>query len=118
MLLRIFCIIFTLSYNVCGNQSYKQTGNVLNKHLYDNALERGLVCNDGSPGGYYLQENPESNLWIFFQQGGGWCYDEKTCRNRITLPLSLGLHPDLISSKNWPPIKYNLKAYLTTCSNT
>ena len=71
MLFQIFCVIFTFSYNVCGTQSFKQTGNgnVLNKHLYDNALERGLVCNDGSPGGYYIQENPESNLWVFFQQG-------------------------------------------------
>ena len=36
----------------------------------------GLSCVDGSPGGYYVSLAEEgSDTWLFFQQGGGWCYD-------------------------------------------
>ncbi len=39
--------------------------------------DRKLVCNDGSPGGYYIRLAPgaatdeEKNTWVFFQEGGG-----------------------------------------------
>ena len=56
---------------------------------------------DGSPSGYYYSRVDDSNKWLIFQQGGGWCFDETSCWLRIGLPLSLGIHSELISSKNW-----------------
>ena len=55
----------------------------LKLHLFENASDRGLVCNDGSPSGYYIDyAAQDSNKWLFFQQGGGWCYDEASCLTR------------------------------------
>ena len=55
----------------------------LELHLFENASDLGLVCNDGSPSGYYIDyAEQESNKWLFFQQGGGWCYDEASCLTR------------------------------------
>jgi len=41
------------------------------------------VCVDGSPAGYYWQEgDQDSSMWIIDMQGGGWCYNEKSCAKR------------------------------------
>lgn len=51
-------------------------------------------CNDGSPAGYYWKPSATgSSTWIVFQEGGGWCFDAKSCSER---PSSL------TSSKGWP----------------
>ena len=43
---------------------------------YYSSTKLGLSCVDGSPGGYYVSLAEEgSDTWLFFQQGGGWCYD-------------------------------------------
>jgi hypothetical protein len=53
------------------------------------------VCLDGSPGGYYFRKglNEGATKWIFYLEGGGWCYDEGLCVERSN--TSLG------SSKFW-----------------
>ena len=99
----IFCCFYSLVVVDC---SQEKPGTVLDLYHHENAEERSLLCNDGTPGGYYAKFNDNSDLWIFYQQGGGWCYDESTCKERITDHLAIGLHPKLISSKNWPTMKY------------
>ena len=48
-----------------------------------------IFCNDGSSGGYYFRpaaedaSEAERATWIFHQQGGGWCWDDVSCRRRI-----------------------------------
>jgi hypothetical protein len=65
----------------------------LNLHLFDTTSFPLAVCNDGSPSGFYIKTSPSmSNLWIIFQQGGDWCYDEASCKLRTG---------DLTSSRNW-----------------
>ena len=57
-------------------------------------------CIDGTPNGYYLSENRNSNNWIFYFDGGGFCNGttvEKTiesCYNRSFTKKG--------SSKDWP----------------
>ena len=105
----LFCFYFIVvngcNTNYCPTQENK-IGVVLDLFQHENAEEKSLLCNDGTPGGFYAKFNENSDLWIFYQEGGGWCYDESTCKERITDPLAFGLHPELISSKNWPTIKY------------
>ena len=74
----------------------------LNLQTHSNAEEKGLVCNDGSPGGYYSNLNENSNVWLFFQRGGGWCYDEKSCIQRIINNIGIIGTDELISSNHWP----------------
>ena len=61
-----------------------------------------------------MNENSNSNLWVFYQKGGGWCYDESSCKKRITNNLAIGIVNDLISSKLWPPVQYNMKGIFQT----
>jgi hypothetical protein len=63
--------------------------------MTDAAQEKGAVCLDGSPGGYYLRKglNEGASKWIFYLEGGGWCYNEGLCVERSN--TSLG------SSKFW-----------------
>ena len=57
----------------------------LELHLYEDAEENKLLCNDGSPAGYYLRPAPEDaediarNRWIFYLEGGGWCWNVTQC---------------------------------------
>jgi O-palmitoleoyl-L-serine hydrolase len=53
------------------------------------------VCNDGTPAGYYFSPSPSGSAdWVVHQQGGGWCFDAASCRERS---------PSLTSSKAWAP---------------
>lgn len=70
----------------------------------DRTLERvnidvpTAVCNDGSPAAYYFEaatEPAQAHIWVFQQEGGGWCWDAKTCAGRAAAT------PALVSSKTW-----------------
>ena len=39
----------------------------LKLEVHTEALDKDLVCNDGSPGGYYAHFQEGANLWLFFQ---------------------------------------------------
>ncbi|CAG9825104.1 unnamed protein product [Phaedon cochleariae] len=43
---------------------------------------RSITCNDGSQAGFYLRKSQSSKKWIIFLEGGWYCYDSHTCRNR------------------------------------
>jgi len=64
------------------------------KILLTDAAEKGAVCLDGSPGGFYYRKGSVNN-WIVFHQGGGWCASDQDCFSRS--------QTDLGSSKNWGP---------------
>jgi len=55
------------------------------------------VCNDGTQAGYYISLRPCKFGWIFFLQGGWWCYDIPTCAARWQDS------PSLMSNKYWSP---------------
>ncbi|XP_066583261.1 palmitoleoyl-protein carboxylesterase NOTUM [Prorops nasuta] len=57
---------------------------------------RSITCNDGSQAGFYLRKSHGSKRWIVFLEGGWYCYDYKTCRNRW-----LRLR-HLMTSTQWP----------------
>jgi len=39
------------------------------------------VCNDGSPGAYYLRPGlPGSRRWLVYLDGAGWCWDDESCK--------------------------------------
>ncbi|KAK2579611.1 hypothetical protein KPH14_010902 [Odynerus spinipes] len=57
---------------------------------------RSITCNDGSQAGFYLRKSHGSKRWIIFLEGGWYCYDHKSCRNRW---LKLR---HLMTSTQWP----------------
>ncbi|KAK1127267.1 hypothetical protein K0M31_003811 [Melipona bicolor] len=57
---------------------------------------RSITCNDGSQAGFYLRKSHGSKRWIIFLEGGWYCYDHKSCRNRW-----LRLR-HLMTSTQWP----------------
>lgn len=61
--------------------------------LFDLKKYPNAICNDGTPSGMYVQPSSSgSNLWIIFQQGGGWCWNKQSCEGRSG---------NLVSSKGW-----------------
>lgn len=57
---------------------------------------RSITCNDGSQAGFYLRKSQGSKRWIIFLEGGWYCYDHRSCRNRW-----LRLR-HLMTSTQWP----------------
>ncbi|XP_066291598.1 palmitoleoyl-protein carboxylesterase NOTUM-like isoform X2 [Branchiostoma lanceolatum] len=55
-----------------------------------------VTCNDGSPAGYYLRRSHGSKRWLLFLEGGWYCFDQASCRNRWANMANL------MSSKRWP----------------
>lgn len=55
----------------------------------------GAACLDGSPYGFYWQQGAgmDAYNWMFYFQGGGWCYDAGDCYGRA--------HTNLGSSTKW-----------------
>ena len=43
-----------------------------------------------------------SNVWLFFQRGGGWCYDEISCIERFINNIGVVGTTELVSSNQWP----------------
>lgn len=62
-----FVVVFALiADNAWFTQA--QTGN-WTKILMTDAVNKGAVCLDGSPGGFYIRHGDPDN-WIIFHQGG------------------------------------------------
>jgi len=57
--------------------------------------EPDLVCNDGSPAGYYLYTTGSSD-WVIGLDGGFWCFDQYSCLWRAKNQQYL------TSSTKWP----------------
>jgi len=49
-------------------------------------IDPDAVCNDGTPGMYYFSPGTGAgaNLWLVYLEGGYWCYDEASCKERYT----------------------------------
>lgn len=96
-----FCVVALANFALFARAEV-----VLDLVFHEEAAEKELVCNDGTPGGYYIRRSPEDatedekSTWIFHQQGGGWCYDDITCKDRIF--YSAIFWQLFISSKYWP----------------
>jgi len=47
-------------------------------------VNREAVCNDGTPAAYYFRPGYGSGAssWVIRLQGGGWCWDEESCKTR------------------------------------
>ncbi|XP_066155966.1 palmitoleoyl-protein carboxylesterase NOTUM [Euwallacea fornicatus] len=60
---------------------------------------RSITCNDGSQAGFYLRKSSHSKRWIIFLEGGWYCYDHHSCRNRWIKQRHY------MTSSNWPETK-------------
>ncbi|XP_078342929.1 uncharacterized protein LOC144628666 [Oculina patagonica] len=98
------------------NRTTSRKEGVYELHLLPNASEKGAVCLDGSPPGYYLRNgtNLEKSKWIIFFQGGAWCHDIDSCYQRSYTALGSSTcfrrhlhHEGLLSNQ----IKYNPDFY-------
>jgi len=69
------------------------------------------VCNDGTASGYYYRKSSTgSNVWIVFQEGGGWCWDAYSCSQRSG---------DHISSSHWnSTVSFPLGSIFSTAIGT
>lgn len=54
-----------------------------------------LTCNDGSSAGYYFRRGTNTNHWIVYLEGGGYCWDTTSCNARWRR------RPALMSSTRW-----------------
>jgi len=62
----------------------------------------GAMCLDGSPAAYYFHaaSKPEdSDKWVLFFEGGGWCYEEEDCAERAT--TELGSSTQMSKTTDW-----------------
>ncbi|KAK5650413.1 hypothetical protein RI129_001442 [Pyrocoelia pectoralis] len=57
---------------------------------------RSITCNDGSQAGFYLRKSHSSKTWIIYLEGGWYCYDQQTCRNRWVRQRHF------MTSSHWP----------------
>ena len=76
--------------------------NSMDLHLLPKGLS-GAHALDGSPTAYYFAQGASATTWVIFMQGGGACYDEKSCtaRSKTSLGTSTVLpakHPGAESS--------------------
>ncbi|KAL1541895.1 [Wnt protein] O-palmitoleoyl-L-serine hydrolase [Salvia divinorum] len=68
----------------------------LNATFITDAIAKGAVCLDGTPGAYYFAKGfgDGINSWMIYLPGGGWCNSKEVCLNRSST--------DLGSNKNVP----------------
>ena len=78
---RLFFAALVAAGVAAAAQSFSGGANTLELVLLDRAKYPLAVCNDGSMAGYYFRKGT-SNMFIVHQEGGGWCYDAKSCQGR------------------------------------
>lgn len=73
------------------------TGAQFTLYKFPQAAYPNAVCLDGTQAGVYFQPGfgADANKWMFYFQGGGWCYSVADCVGRSK--TSLG------SSSGWAP---------------
>ncbi|XP_057786727.1 pectin acetylesterase 8-like [Salvia miltiorrhiza] len=73
----------------------------VNVTFITDAIAKGAVCLDGSPGAYYFAQGFEDGVdnWIVYLPGGAWCNSKDDCLRRSKSGGADGLG----SSKNAPP---------------
>ncbi|XP_053604453.1 palmitoleoyl-protein carboxylesterase NOTUM [Plodia interpunctella] len=55
-----------------------------------------FTCNDGTPAGYYIRRGSNTQHWVVYLEGGGYCWDTASCGSRWRR------RPGLMSSSRWP----------------
>lgn len=63
------------------------------------------LCTDGTAAGYYWKPAASAaanSTWIFYLEGGGWCFSEESCQERCGPPSAPNTHDPLCSSASWP----------------
>ena len=83
-------VLLTLSDRGC-----EQGTNFALYHLYGYT---DALCNDGSAGGFYYapwSDPAKQNIWLFYLEGGSWCYSNSSCAERKNLM------PQLTTSNMW-----------------
>lgn len=50
---------------------------------------KSSLCNDGSPANYYIRNTNKSKTWIIQLEGGFFCYDKNTCKQRFRNSFNL-----------------------------
>ena len=83
--MKLLCCIFISAVSLLPSCAAAEVR--LELRLYDPlaTLDPLLVCNDGSPGGYYYREattREDGDKWIFYLEGGGWCWNQTSCVRR------------------------------------
>eukprot|EP01084_Bolivina_argentea_P181765 313878_1 len=75
----VFLLVFYGLFAIGFNQPTNIGKSVL---LTEAAQKNGAVCLDGSPGNYYFAPGSETKKYLFFLEGGGWCFNENSCWSR------------------------------------
>lgn len=78
----------------------------------------GASCRDGSPAGFFVQNNASSNNLLIYLAGGGACFNDITCSNNPasasnSLPQNIGIL-DSIDQRN--PVNSWNKIYVPYCT--
>ncbi|KAG6404271.1 hypothetical protein SASPL_136517 [Salvia splendens] len=89
----LYVLVFIISH-VDGQNASQQ----LSITFIADAITKGAVCLDGTPGAYYFSKGfgDGINSWMIFLPGGAWCATNEGCLNKSST--------DLGSNKNPPPL--------------
>ncbi len=91
-------VVIVVAIAISGGVSIAQSVGTMIKHDIVDAAARGAVCNDGSPGTYYLTPGTgaDADKWVIFLQGGVGCATDAACA------LRQQTDPELITSRGLP----------------
>ena len=58
------------------------------------------LCNDFTRAGFLIRHNPGSGNWIILLEGGGQCYDSKSCKRRFSVKANYDVFMTNSSNQN------------------
>jgi hypothetical protein len=96
-------VVYYLATTVDVAQSRANNGGNGEKGMEDDEVNlmmkrvflKKALCNDGSPATYYIRRAAADNgdatekLWVILLEGGYFCYDEESCRQRAANSFNL-----------------------------
>ncbi|KAL1541914.1 [Wnt protein] O-palmitoleoyl-L-serine hydrolase [Salvia divinorum] len=79
-----FRIIFCVPVFIESQADSQNADQKLNVAFITDAITKGAVCLDGTPGAYYFAKGfgDGINNWMIYLPGGGWCNSKEDCLDR------------------------------------
>ncbi|KAG6404275.1 hypothetical protein SASPL_136521 [Salvia splendens] len=103
-----FKIILYVLVFIVSQVDGQNTPHQLNITFIADAITKGAVCLDGTPGAYYFSKGfgDGINSWMIFLPGGAWCATKEGCLNRSSTGSGF--------NKNHPRLRISLGTFQST----
>ena len=104
---------------LCGPLAAAEDAGVMKLLRFSDHGIHDALCMDGSSSGiYFAPATTQTDKYVLYLQGGGWCNDKASCQQRCGARIQGRCSGALASSAAWPPVATMAGLFSTSPAKT